>query len=186
MSVSTAPGHRPILRRILDRWPAAVGIAFAVFVAAAGGTTAPVLVAAGFVYIGAAAVGRRSAAWPMFGVTFVLIGAGRFVPGVDPVTLMLAAGLLLAVAGFVLGRGRPGHGLPLQLAALLAIGAIAYLASTVSPQVAAVIVAVGLLAHAGWDVWHHRTGRVVSRSLAEFCMVLDALLGILVLWAAFG
>lgn len=54
------------------------------------------------------------------------------------------------------------------------------------PQVAALLVAAGLFGHAGWDLWHHRTGRVVSRSLAEFCGVLDALLAILVLWATFG
>ncbi|RIQ13601.1 hypothetical protein [Jiangella rhizosphaerae] len=36
--------------------------------------------------------------------------------------------------------------------------------------------AAGLLGHAAWDVWHHRTNRVVTRSLAEFCVVLDTLL----------
>jgi hypothetical protein len=38
------------------------------------------------------------------------------------------------------------------------------------------VVAAGLLGHAAWDVHHHRTGRVVARSLAEFCVVLDTLL----------
>jgi hypothetical protein len=49
-------------------------------------------------------------------------------------------------------------------------------------------VAVGLLGHAAWDVWHHRTNRVVSRSLAEFCLVLDTALaiGIIVVTATSG
>jgi hypothetical protein len=33
---------------------------------------------------------------------------------------------------------------------------------------------------AAWDVHHHRTGRVVSRSLAEFCVVLDTLVAVVV------
>jgi len=36
-------------------------------------------------------------------------------------------------------------------------------------------VAIGLLGHAGWDVYHHRVNRVVARSPAEFCFVIDTL-----------
>jgi hypothetical protein len=36
----------------------------------------------------------------------------------------------------------------------------------------------GLLGHAAWDVHHHRTNRVVLRSLAEFCLVLDTALAV--------
>jgi hypothetical protein len=46
-----------------------------------------------------------------------------------------------------------------------------------------VLVSLGLLAHVAWDVYHHRNGRVVARSFAEFCGVLDILVavGVLVL-----
>jgi hypothetical protein len=37
-------------------------------------------------------------------------------------------------------------------------------------------VAGGLLAHAAWDIYHHRANKVVVRSMAEFCFVLDTLL----------
>jgi hypothetical protein len=37
-------------------------------------------------------------------------------------------------------------------------------------------VAAGLFGHAAWDVHHHRTNRVVVRSLAEFCLALDTAL----------
>jgi hypothetical protein len=47
-------------------------------------------------------------------------------------------------------------------------------------------VSAGLLAHAAWDVYHHRTGRVVVRSMAEFCGVLDTLLALVVLGATFS
>ena len=44
------------------------------------------------------------------------------------------------------------------------------------------LVAFGWLAHAGWDLVHHRSGRVVPRGYAEWCGVLDvALAGIMIL-----
>ena len=38
--------------------------------------------------------------------------------------------------------------------------------------------AAGLLGHAAWDAYHHRTNRVVVRSLAGFCLVLDTALAV--------
>jgi hypothetical protein len=43
---------------------------------------------------------------------------------------------------------------------------------------ATALVAAGLLGHAAWDAYHHRTDRVVVRSLAEFCLVLDTALAV--------
>jgi hypothetical protein len=39
-------------------------------------------------------------------------------------------------------------------------------------------VAAGLLGHAAWDLYHHRVNRVVTRSFAEFCLVLDTALAV--------
>ena len=43
------------------------------------------------------------------------------------------------------------------------------------------IVAAGLLGHAFWDAYHHHVDRVVMRSMAEVCGVLDTLLAIVVI-----
>lgn len=81
------PRSRPWLLR---RWAALAGIVFggALALAFAPGFSdaaevAQVVTAAGFVYLGAAALGRPGLAWPLFGVTFVLIGAGALVDGLD-------------------------------------------------------------------------------------------------------
>jgi hypothetical protein len=46
---------------------------------------------------------------------------------------------------------------------------------------AGLLVGAGLLAHTTWDVYHHRTQRVVARSMALFCAVLDIFLAVVVL-----
>jgi uncharacterized membrane protein len=74
-------------------------------------------------------------------------------------------------------------GLPLQTLAMAGFGGVALLALAVQSDLGAYLVAAGLLGHAAWDVYHHRTGRVVARSLAEFCVVLDTLLAVAIVVA---
>jgi len=162
-------------------WPAALGVLVAagtMFGLADARDVAPVLAASGFVYLTAAALGRPGAAWPAFGVTFVLVGVAK-VTDLDPVPWMIGLAAVLTVIGVAAGRGRPAWSLPLQAAAMLVLAAAALLAVRADPTVGGLVVAVGLLAHAGWDAYHHRTRRVVSLTLAEFCMVLDVLLAVL-------
>lgn len=182
--------RRPWLVR---RWPSLAGIALAASLAAGLwlGIAEPVelarvLVAAGLVYLGSAALRERRAAWPLFGLTFVLIGIGFVVPAFAPTAWMLGAAVLLTAWGFGRGAARPAWGLPLQSAAMIVIAALAVTAAWLGGPWAAGLIAAGLLGHAAWDVHHHRTGRVVARSMAEFCAVLDSLLAVVVLVAGFG
>ncbi|GCE77553.1 hypothetical protein [Cellulomonas biazotea] len=172
---TAAPQH--LVRR---RWASIVGIAFAALLTADlthGTDVAPVLTAAAVVYLGAAALRSRRTAWPLFFVTIVVVAAARLLGfDADPTWVLLGLGAVLAVVGLVRGALRPAYGLPLQGLALLVFGAVAALAPAATHDVGAYLLAAGLLAHAGWDVHHHRTQRVVPRSLAEFCVVLDVLL----------
>ena len=65
-----------------------------------------------------------------------------------------------------------------QSLALVAYGGIALIGLALSPSVGAVLASLTLMAHAVWDVIHYRRNAVVSRSLAEACMVFDVLLGL--------
>lgn len=175
--------------RVTRYWPALAGLAVAALSAygiASGADVAAVVAASGFVYVAAAALGSPAAAWPAFGVSFVLILLERVVPAADPVWTMSGAAVLLAVVGIVRGRLRPGYGLPLQSAAMLVLAAPALVVAQAQPVLAGLLVAGALLAHAAWDVHHHRTGRVVVRSMAEFCCVLDTVLAVLVLVVTFA
>jgi hypothetical protein len=167
-----------------QHWPAAAGLGFAALVGygiTSGVELASVLAAAALVYLGAAALQRPMAAWPLFFATAVVITIARLTDApLDPTWLILAGAVILLGWGLVRGAVRPRYGLPLQSLALLVFGALAAAALLVNPTVGALLVAAGLLGHAGWDLHHYRTRRVVARSLAEFCIVLDAALAVLI------
>lgn len=185
--------RRPLLgSRMLRRWPTAFGLVFGASLVAAywlgfadSDRMSDVLTAAGLVYLGSAALGLRTAAWPMFAATVVLITIGFLVPVFDPFWWMLGIAGVLVVVGLLRGALRPPWGMPLALAAMALIAVIAIVASRLDGPWAALLVAGGLLAHAAWDVAHHRTGRVVVRSMAEFCAVLDTILALGIVAATF-
>ncbi len=189
MTATDHPRTSSLGTRVTRRWPAVAGLAVAAlsgYGIASGGDVAAIVAASGFVYIAAAALRTQAAAWPAFGVSFVLIALGNFVPAIDPIASMLGIAAVLAVVGAVRGGLHPRFGLPLQAAAMLVLGAVALVAAQAQPVLAGVLVAGALLAHAAWDVHHHRSGRVVVRSMAEFCAVLDTALAALVLVATFA
>ena len=70
-----------------------------------------------------------------------------------------------------------------QTGAVLAFGAVAMAAVVVAPDAARIVLAAGWLAHAAWDVVHHRADRVVPRWYAETCMTADVLLAVALLAA---
>ncbi|WP_327036103.1 hypothetical protein [Micromonospora ureilytica] len=105
---------------------------------------------------------------------------------VDPSVLSPWTMLVLPGGYLVIGMARRTLGGQGVLAAQL-VGLAVWVALTVGAVLAGGrtadwLVAFGWLAHAGWDVVHHRNRRVVPRSYAEFCVVLDvALAAVMVL-----
>ena len=171
--------QQPILRR---RWPTLAGLGFAALIAfdlMSGVDLAPVLAASAAVYLGAAALQRPAAAWPLFFATGAVITVARLLDDrLKPTWVILAGAVALGIYGLLGGAARPGYGLPLQTLALLGFGAAAGAALVVNPELGAYLVAAGLLGHAAWDAYHHRVNRVVVRSMAEFCLVLDTALAV--------
>ncbi|MEW2431857.1 hypothetical protein AB0877_27930 [Micromonospora sp. NPDC047644] len=119
--------------------------------------------------------------WPA-GLVLLLTADMWVDPGVlSPWTMLVLPGgyLLIGMARRTLG----GRGvLATQLAGLAVWVALTLVAVLAGGRTAAWLVALGWLAHAGWDVVHHRNHRVVPRGYAEFCAVLDvALAAVMVL-----
>jgi hypothetical protein len=182
-----AEWHRP------QWWPALAGAAFAAFVALdlfrgeeEGRQMASIVAASGLVYLAAAAMRKPAAAWWMFFASVLVITATKIGwVGIDATWILLVWAGLLLVYGLV--RGATGQaqadGLRLQTAAMVGFGAAAALALYLDEVSGAYMVAAGLLAHAGWDVYHHWANRVVGRSMSEFCFVLDTLLALAIIVA---
>ena len=73
-----------------------------------------------------------------------------------------------------------------QTAAVLGFGAVAMTAVAVDVDAARHVLAAGWLAHATWDVVHHRIGRVVPRWYAETCLVADLTIATALLTVGIG
>lgn len=177
--------------RSIQWWPGSIGLALAAFLAIdlfggaeQGADFAAVVAASGLVYLAAASLEKPSISWPVFLLSVAIITIARrgLIP-LEATWAMLVVALLFAAYGVVRASMRPNQDLPLQAAAMIAFGGSAALALFISPVAGALLVAGGLFAHAGWDVYHHVKNKVVVRSMAEFCFMLDSALGIAIVIA---
>jgi hypothetical protein len=184
-----AHGHRATGRGwtvfLAHRWSTALGIAVAALAAfdlQDGLEFAGLTILMALVYLGAAALDRRWSAWV---VLFAGLPFAFFIPsisGIDPSVALLVAALVFLALGVARGQLRKPGGLTLQATGMLAFGSIALVALYVDPNLGGMLVAIALLGHAAWDAYHYLRNRVVPRSYAEFCAVVDLLLGAVILF----
>jgi hypothetical protein len=125
-------------------------------------------------YLVPASFNRPGITWPA-----VLIGGVAVAP-LRIFELNVAYALLVASVAFVvIGTVRRAPGFGIQVIAAVLFAAVAVIAIEAGSLVlGGVLVGVGLLAHAAWDAYHHRVDRVVPRSFAEWCLVVDVVLGV--------
>jgi hypothetical protein len=181
-----APDRRRWTDVLMHRWPTALGIALAAMTAFdleidAGSVSSlsALVVLMALVYIGAAALDRRRASWVVFlaGSAVVVVFLDLLDSAVDASLVLLVAALVFVLVGAVRGQLRKPGGLTLQAAGMLGFGATGLVALYVNPDLGAYLVAFALLGHGTWDAYHFLRNRVVARSYAEFCGVLDLLVG---------
>jgi hypothetical protein len=173
---------------LLHRWPTALGVAVAALTAfdlqvdaAFVSSISALIVVMALVYIGAAALDRRRASWL---VLLAGLPLAFFIPptlGINPSVVLLVAAAVFLVVGVGRGQLRRPSGLTLQVAGVLAFGSTALAALFFAPELGVYLVAFALLGHAARDAHHYLRDRVVARSYAEFCGVLDLLVGTAIL-----
>jgi hypothetical protein len=173
---------------LAHRWPTALGVAVAaltVFDLRGGTELAALTMLMPVVYLAAAALDRRRLAWIVLlaGVTVLTVvpSGSEVVPSVG----FLAAALVFFVVGTARGELRKPGGLALQTVGVLAFGSIVLAALYVDADLGGYLVAIALLGHAAWDAHHYVRDRVVARSYAEWCAVVDLLAGAAVLFVLF-
>src|SRR5215218_6596100 len=170
---------------LMHRWPTALGIALAAlaaFDAQDGLEFAELTVLMALVYLGAAALDRRRSAWIILlaGLTLLVFMPSTW--GVIPSVVFLVVALVFLVLGVARGQVQRPGGLRLQTVGMLAFGSTVLVALYVDPDLGGKFVGIAILGHAAWDAYHYLRDRVVVRSYAEFCAIVDLLLGAAILF----
>ncbi|MFI6786030.1 hypothetical protein ACIBG4_01775 [Nonomuraea sp. NPDC050383] len=105
-------------------------------------------------------------------------------PAVTPAPILLVLpGAYLAI-GLLRGTLRGPGVVALQLAGLAGYAALTVAALAADPDTARYLIGAGWLAHAAWDAAHFVTRRVVPRGYAEWCAVVDLVIGVTIITLA--
>ncbi|MGH8930006.1 MAG: hypothetical protein ACRDZO_05060 [Egibacteraceae bacterium] len=173
--------------RILDvlatlgrRWPTWLALALVALNLGEGGSDDEVRILSLFLlflpfeYLVMAAVGRRRASWIVAVVgtatMFVLLTMGVAVP------VFVTAALIILVWGAVRGRLNRPDTFRVQALGMVGFGALALAGLAVDPALGRYLVAAGWFLHGIWDLVYFRADKVVARSYAEWCGVVDVLI----------
>lgn len=174
---------------LTNRWPTALAL-----VSTAGGIAVmalldrdaelfgPLVAMMAAIYLMAYAIGRPVSVWVALVVMSALISVfqvldGREALGVHPGVAMTIV-LVLTWLWTVARRRHTDSGtFSLQTAGMVGFGAVTLVAAAVEPRAGVALAGVGFLAHGAWDAYHYRMNKVVHRTYAEFCGVVDLVTG---------
>ncbi|OYO24617.1 hypothetical protein CGZ93_02635 [Enemella dayhoffiae] len=166
-------------------WPSLLGLGAGLLGGGGDGTSvtiASVVAVIALIYVAAAVTDRPPTAWWSLLVSIPVVLSGRLA-GVAALPFLIMAALALALIIIGWRRGTWARACNrLQLYALAGFGAIAVAGALTDGTVAALLIAGGLIAHAAWDAVHLVRRSVVGPRYAELCAVLDAVLGLTILW----
>jgi hypothetical protein len=174
---------------LTNRWPTALAL-----VSTAGGIAVmalldrdaemfgPLVAMMAAIYLMAYAIGRPVSVWVALIVLSTLNSVfqvldDRDALGVHPGVAM-AIVLVLTWLWTVARRRHADSGtFSLQTLGMVGFGAVTLVAAAVEPRAAVALAGVGFLAHGAWDAYHYRMNKVVHRTYAEFCGVVDLVTG---------
>lgn len=178
--IGSTTNRRGVLATLARRWPTALAVAMSV-TSFTGQVTADsihglaqALPLLPLLYVLVFLLRRQRASWPVLVallLSFVALGLQDWVA---PEIVVLAVALAAAIWGAGHGRHRE-RGFWVQLAGMAGFAAISMAALAVDPDLGRYLVAAGWFAHGIWDFVHLAKNRVVSRSYAEWCGVVDVL-----------
>lgn len=173
---------RRLLAAIGRRWPTLVALPVGVdsFFGEITNTTVSTLadgmLLLPMIYVVVGALQRRWLTWPILLVALPAFVGLKLQNAVDPSIVILAVTLAAAIWGSAHGRHREAD-FRLQLGGMVLFGALAVGGQLVDPDLARYLVALGWAGHGVWDVVHLIRDKVVARSFAEWCAVVDFAIG---------
>jgi hypothetical protein len=119
---------------------------------------------------------RPQASWPVLVVLIVPFIALRALDVIAPAAVFSAVALAVLVWGAIDGRLRRPDPFRVEALGMLGFGALALAGLIVDPDLGRYLVAAGWFGHGVWDLVHLKLDRVVARSYAEWCGVIDVLI----------
>ncbi|SDP34649.1 hypothetical protein SAMN04487981_120149 [Streptomyces sp. cf386] len=187
-----ATADRPHPATMLKRrWPTVLAIAVvAVNVLASGsqdvadavGGFAETLPLLPLIYLVVNQTGKPRATWPVLGAGMVLVFTLPFQDVVAPSTVLVALALAVLAWGAVRGtpHGRATFGV--QAVGALVFCGLALAGIAVDPDLGRYLLAAGWFFHGVWDFVHLWLDKVVARTFAEWCGVIDVLVAVQLLF----
>lgn len=172
---------------VTRRWPTCLAVAIWAAQAVAGASDSLDDSVSGFgevlpllplLYVVINQIGTPRSTWPVLGGGLVLVFGLQALDLVSPAGVMV--GIALGVLLWGLVRGAP-HPLALQAVGVAVFGALAVTGLLVDPEVGRWLVAAGWFFHGLWDLAHltlERLKGVVAPTFAEWCAVVDVLVGV--------
>ena len=176
------PEHHSWITFLKRRWPTWLALVMSALTfggsesAEGVASLANVLVLLPLGYLVVAKLQRREASWPAIVAGFALIITLRVVGIIAPAVVLSALALIVLVWGAVDGQLRRDSAFQVQALGMLGFGAFALAGLVVNPDLARYLVAAGWFLHGIWDFVHLKLDKVVARSHAEWCGVLDVII----------
>jgi hypothetical protein len=176
---STTLAGRPWTDRLKHAWPIALALGMAALTFGGSGTAeglaglSEALLLLPLLYLVVAKLRRRQASWPVLVVLTAPFIVLRALDVVAPAAVYTAVALAVLVWGAVDGQLRRPDPFRVQALGMLGFGAIALAGLAVDPDLGRYLVAAGWFGHGVWDFVHLRLDKVVARSYALWCGVLD-------------
>ncbi|NRQ40132.1 hypothetical protein HII36_51165 [Nonomuraea sp. NN258] len=166
---------------LLRRWPTALALGASALTfggsASDAGMTGmgQVLPLLPLLYLVMAKLRRPSWTWPGLAIGFAAVFSLRALDIAPPATVFTAIALAVLVWAGVDGQlGKDGT-FQIQAIGMLVFGGLAIAGIIVDPDLGRYLVAAGWFFHGVWDFVHLKLNKVVARSFAEWCGVVDVL-----------
>jgi hypothetical protein len=176
---STPTVRRPWTDRLKDGWPVALAVAIAALSFGgsesddAVGSFSEVLLLLPLLYLVVAKLRRPQASWPVLVISITPFFVLRTLDVIAPTAVFSAAALVVLVLGALDGQLRRPDPFQVQALGMLGFGALALAGLVVDPDLGRYLVAAGWFGHGIWDFVHWRANKVVARSYAMWCGILD-------------
>jgi hypothetical protein len=181
---SVTTGRGSWTRWLIQRWPTALALGMTALTFGGSesdegmASLAEVLLLLPLLYLVVAKLRRPQASWPVLAILITPFIALRALDVIAPSAVAAAVALSVLIWGAVDGQlHRPGA-FRVQALGMVGFGALALAGLIVDPDLGRYLVATGWFLHGVWDFVHLKLDKVVARSYAEWCGVIDVLIAV--------